>query len=98
MFNFRYNYKLKEGLKHSYNDISIHHNGMRLERDSFKTEWGASPRAQGTVMLLREISQTRAVMNSQHTPEADVRAREGLQGGGYTGPLGFAPVCRSTAL
>lgn len=69
---------------------------MRLERDSFKTEWGASPRAQGTVMLLREISQTRAVMNSQHTPEADVRAREGLLG--VSGPRGFACACRSTAL
>lgn len=73
---------------------------MRLERDSFKTEWGASPRAQGTVMLLWEISQTRAVMNSQHTPEADVRARERLQG--VSAPLALPvpadwPRCESAA-
>ena len=50
---------------------------MRLERDAFKTEWGASPRAQGTVKLLREISQIRAVVISLHAPETDVPARVG---------------------
>ena len=50
--------------------------GMCLERDAFKTEWGASPRAQGTVKLLQEISQIRAEVISLHTPETDVRARE----------------------
>ena len=72
---------------------------MRLERGALKTEWGASPRAQGTVKLLREISQTRAVMNSLHTPEAVVRVRERYKG---FRPLelpvpAFRPRCDSAA-
>ena len=54
--------------------MTNHHIGMCLERGAFKTEWGASPRAQGTVKLLWEISQIRAVVISLHAPETDVRA------------------------
>ena len=72
---------------------------MCLERGAFKTEWGASPRAQGTVKLLWEISQIRAVVISLHAPETDVRAR--VENGGFLPPRLPVPApwprCNSAA-
>ncbi len=62
------------------NRIIYHLFGMCLERGAFKTEWGASPRAQGTVLLLQEISQIRAEEISLHAPETDVRATVKAEG------------------